>query len=237
MADETNGPDEAVLSAIARHALHDEELIAAFAADDVDAAADTERARALVDRCPTCRDLHRDLVGIRAAIRASGSAEARAATLSAPRDFRLTADDAVRLRPGTPLARLGARLGLRERLGLGIVAFGRPVGAAMATFGIVGLLVGSLTLGSAGFGMTAMPAAASNAPGAGYQRASESPDDKGVYAPLATGEDRNQELEARDLDAGERGPWPILLLGASAAVLVLGVALVLASRRNPARAR
>ena len=36
MADPKTAPDEAELAAIARHALHDEELVAAYAADDVE---------------------------------------------------------------------------------------------------------------------------------------------------------------------------------------------------------
>ena len=50
MAEQDRGSDDPQLAAIARHALHDEELIVAFAAGDVEDRADAERARALVER-------------------------------------------------------------------------------------------------------------------------------------------------------------------------------------------
>src|SRR6185295_14873358 len=144
VADQERGSDDPRLAAAARHALHDEELVAAFAAGDVDDPADAERARSFVDRCAMCRELHEDLRQIRSAVQGSGSAAQRAATMTAPRDFRLTVEDAARLRPGSPVGRIAERLGWRARLNLGVAAFGRPVGATMATFGVVGLLVGSL---------------------------------------------------------------------------------------------
>jgi hypothetical protein len=239
VADIESGPDDARLAAIARHALHDEELIAAFAAGDVEDAADEARARGFVERCMTCRDLHRDLLGIRAAIRASGTAEQRATTMTAPRDFRLSVDDAARLRPETPIGRLATKLGFRARLGAGVAAFGRPVGAAMATFGVVGLLVGSVTL-NGGFLFAAGSAAApSAAPGIEQTGpAPEATDDRGAYVPLDTasgGKDGGGETANRDLFVSR--PGPVVLLVGSATLLVLGVALILAARRSVAPAQ
>src|SRR5262249_6317625 len=206
------------LAAIARHALHDEELIAAFAAGDVDDAVDAERARSLVERCATCRDIQADLVAIRAATRASGTAAQRAATLGAPRNFRLTVADAARLRPGTPVARLAARLGWRARLGLGVVAFGRPVGAALATFGVVGLLVGSLGLGGGPLASSGGATGASGAPVAVDQtgQAPESTAYRTSYGPLATRKDGGAGY-GTDGEASGGVSGPTLLLGSSTA--------------------
>ena len=78
MAEQDRGSDDPRLAAAARHALHDEELVAAFAGDDVGDAADAERARSFVDRCAMCRELHDDLRQIRSAVQASGTAAQRA---------------------------------------------------------------------------------------------------------------------------------------------------------------
>lgn len=230
-----NGPDEAELAAIARHALHDEELIAAFAAGDLDDANEQNRARALVDRCSMCRDLHRDLAVIRTAVKASGTAMERATTTSAPRDFRLSPEDAVRLLPGSPIVRVARRLGWRARLDLGIAAFGRPVGAAMATFGVVGLLIGSLTLGGGPGSLFSVQSAggATSAPGAeGIGPGATSTIDRTGFGPEATANDANNPGRVPgDRDAGTQGVATVALLGGSIAFLVLGIALYVAARR------
>ena len=240
VADPKAGPDEAELAAIARHALHDEELVAAYAAGDVEEATDQERARSFIERCSTCRDIHRDVAVIRTAMRASGSATERAATMSAPRDFRLTAEDAARLRPDSPIARVARRLGWRARLDLGIAAFGRPVGAAMATFGVVGLLIGSLTLGGG-------PGSLFSAQSAGAVPSAPGSELTGPAATPAI--DRTQfGPEATALDSKNPGPVPgarettnqaavtAALFGGSIAFLVLGIALFVAARRRLATA-
>jgi hypothetical protein len=236
VADPATGHDEAELAAIARHALHDEELVAAYAAGDVEDAADQERARSLVERCATCGDIHRDVALIRTATRASGSAAERAATTSAPRDFRLTAEDAAGLRPGSPIARVARRLGWRARLDLGIAAFGRPVGAALATFGVVGVLVGSLTLGGGPGSLFSAQSAGSptSAPGA------EAPGpaatqivDRTNYGPEPTDQDtKNPVPVSGGRDSGSQGIARVALLGGSIALVVIGIALFLAARRR-----
>jgi hypothetical protein len=232
VAEQDRGSDDPELAAVARHALHDEELVAAFAAGDVEDPADGERARALVERCSRCHDLHRDLVAIRAVIRASGTAAQRAETRAAPRDFRLSTEDAARIRPGSPAARLAVRLGWRARLNLGVATFGRPVGAAMATFGIVGLLVGSLGLGGGPFASMGGAAASTAAP-AGVDVASEIPETsayRASYGPIET---------ARDVGIGGGPPGgeagttaPPLLFGGSIALVVVGIGLILVARRE-----
>jgi hypothetical protein len=237
VAEQERGSDDPQLSAAARHALHDEELIAAFAAGDVEDAGDAgdaERAASLVQRCSRCRDLHADLGQIRTATRASGSAEQRAAAVRAPRDFRLTAEDAARLRPGTPIRRIAARLGWRARLGGAIAAFGRPLGAAMATLGVVGILVASLTLGggplatmSAGAGSTAAPVAdqLESVPHVTGGRTS--------YGPLVTGEGEGPRAQGNPGPRDEAGSGDsVVLLGGSIAFLLLGVGLIVIARRE-----
>lgn len=150
MAEPQDGPideqhqDQAALAVVARHALHDEELIAAFAGGDLEAGPEADRARALTERCSACRDLYRDVELIDGLIRAADTAAAFGARVSAPRDFRLTAADARRLGGPVPMR------GRLERLRTSLTGFARPLGASMATLGFVGLLVGSMTLGSAG---------------------------------------------------------------------------------------
>jgi len=236
VADPATGHDEAELAAIARHALHDEELVAADAAGDIEDAAEQERARTMVERCAMCRDIHRDVALIRAATRASGSAAQRAATVSAPRDFRLTAEDAARLRPGSPIARVARRLGWRDRLDLGIAAFGRPLGAAMATFGVVGLLVGSLALGGGpGSLFSALSAGgATSAPGAeGISPAATQIVDRTNFGPQATDQDaKNPVPVSGGRDSGNQTNDAVALLGGSIALLVAGIVLFLAARRR-----
>ena len=236
MDDPTTGPDEAELAAIARHALHDEELVAAYAADDVDDATDQARARSFIERCSTCRDIHRDVAVIRTAMRASGTARERAATTPAPRDFRLTAEDAARLLPGSPIVRVARRLGWRARLDLGIAAFGRPVGAAMATFGVVGLLIGSLALGGGPGSLFSAQSAGGvpSAPGSELTGpAATQTIDRTNFGPEATGQDtKNPGPVPTVRDAGTRGVAAVALLGGSIAFLVLGIALFVAARRR-----
>jgi hypothetical protein len=233
VADQERGSDDPQLSAAARHALHDEELIAAFAGGDVDDTSESERARSLVERCAMCRDLHADLTQIQAAIRASGTAEQRAATPAPPRDYRLTAEDAVRLRPGTTIGRVARRLGWRSRLAVGIAAFGRPVGAAMATFGIVGILVGSLTLGGSPLAMMTAGAGSTAAPGVDQQESAPGASDtRTSYGPFVTGKEEQPGDPGTEgtRDAGASGS--AILIGGSVAFVVLGLGLVLAARRS-----
>ena len=238
-SDDDRGSDDARLAAIARHALHDEELIAAFASEDLDDA-ETDRARALVDRCAPCRELHVDLTMLRTAIQASGSAEQRAGSITAPRDFRLTVADAARLRPGSPIARVAERLGFRARLGLGIAAFGKPLGAAMATFGVVGLLLGSLTLGGTPFAAMSGGAGAAASPvpeAAGNPSAPEATGVRANYGPQSTEKDtsiQGPQSGGRDTAAGP-GSGSFLVIGLSLALLAIGIGLILAARRNVSR--
>jgi hypothetical protein len=107
------------------HASHDTLLVAALA-DRTIGTGDRERAEALVDRCGLCAALRDDLIAIRAATRAQP-------TPPRPRDYQLTPDDAVRLRPG------GWRRLVAAFRSSGDVT--RPLAVGLTTIGLAGLLV------------------------------------------------------------------------------------------------
>ena len=110
-----------------QHHDHDATLISGLAAGNL-TSPDRARAQATLDACTECTSLHADLVAIAAATRTLPK-HARA-----PRDFRLSADQAARLRRGSWLrAFLTSLAGARSAT--------RPVAAAFTSLGIAGLLV------------------------------------------------------------------------------------------------
>ena len=145
------------------HDRHDLLLVAALAAGDL-AATDRDHALDQTGSCAACAELHDDLLAIAHATASVPPIATR------PRDFRLTPADAARLRPA------GWR-GLLGRLASAPRAVTRPLGAGLATIGLVGLLIGNApaiipsgaavpeSLSSAG-GVTAQDAAGSPATGA-----------------------------------------------------------------------
>jgi len=120
------GQTDPALGAAARHALHDEELVAAYAAGALEAEdpEDVARARSLVERCSVCHDLHADLLAIASAHRATA-----AMVLAASRDYRLSEDDAERLRPGVALVRAAPEAAAAEAAAVQPAA-AAPAGAA-----------------------------------------------------------------------------------------------------------
>jgi hypothetical protein len=248
VADRETEQDDPRLVAAARHALHDEELIAAYAVDG-DAAEDPARARTLIERCVTCRELHADLVAIGSTIRAAGTAEAVAAMRAAPRDFRLSASDAVRVRGGNVFQRVAARLSDA------IPTLGRPLGASLAALGVVGLLVATMAVAPLGApaalpmegardGAGAPGATAATAPGpaagatfevtAGNQSLTTPPGDQ-AYGPQSSARDTGGQVPAT-VDDGGSGPGLVALLFAgSIALLVAGAALLLLATRRTRR--
>ena len=123
------------------HHDHDLALVAALAAGDAQGR-DHTRATELVTSCAECALVRDDLVAL------AGSLH----TLPAPRrtrDYRLTAEQAATLRPTGWRRLLGAFGGTGFR-------FATPVGTAMATLGIAGLLLSavpsSLPAGTTGDG-------------------------------------------------------------------------------------
>lgn len=223
MADVQDAVDEAALAVAARHALHDEELVAAFATGDVDDRAETDRAQSLVDRCAACRDLHSDLVAIGASLRMAGTF-----TATAPRDFRLTEEDAIRLG-----GRISPR-GFLQRLARALAGVGRPLGASMATLGIVGLLVGSFGVGGAAAPENlGIDAGVSAAPGGAYapQSTPEATHGTTAVGPGPTG-GREGEVPERGSDLDSTISSGLVLTTGSAILLVGGLVLIVIGVRG-----
>ncbi len=118
-----HAPDHSPAAAAAEHAA----LIVALDAGDL-SGGERDRATRLAAACAGCATLRADLALIRAAT----------AALPAPRrtrDFRLTEADAARLRPSALRRLLGWIGAPRSSV--------RPLAGALATLGIVGLLLGT----------------------------------------------------------------------------------------------
>ena len=231
----------------AAHERHDLELVARAAAGDL-AVSEAIAARDLLASCEACASIAADLRAIAVATRALPSASSLAAATRTPRDFRLTRADARRLR------REGV-LGLRGRFGVGRTGFGdiaRGLGGALATLGLVGLLVsvgipalgGGLGAG-AGAGRevssAANPAsAATAATAASKDNASPAPapDASGVGAALYATDSAIRTEGAIPTESQVPGPgtssatpWTIAA-GVSVVLLGAGIALVLIGWRS-----
>lgn len=134
----------------AEHRRHDRLLVARFAAGDASGAQEHE-ARDLVRRCSECAALAADITAISTSV-----AQLPAAPRS--RDFRLTSDQAARMR--------GSRFDrwLRTITGSGWATV-RPVAAVALSIGLVMSVVGALPiLGAAGTGAPADTFFAANVP-------------------------------------------------------------------------
>ena len=153
------------------HDRHDPMLVAALAAGDL-AGTDRDQAISLTRTCADCAALQDDLVAV-----ARATAAAPPPVSTRPRDFRLTAADADRLRP-TAWRRLVAIVRSPS-------ALSRPLGVSLSTLGLVGLLVGNVQLGAFGGSSAALPAAAAGAPAAASSEAF-APNPDMVLAPAAS---------------------------------------------------
>jgi len=134
------------------HANHELALIAGHAAGDL-AVSEHARADALLQSCTACADLRRDLIAISAATRALPMAAV------APRDFRLDAAQAARLRRGSWLRTLLQPFGAAKS---GV----RPMAAALTSLGLAGLFVAMILPGMFGSAASA-PANERDMSGAG----------------------------------------------------------------------
>lgn len=116
-----------------QHQDHDSSLIAAHAAGDL---CDSERTRAqaFLDTCRPCAELRNDLVAIAAATRTLPN------LATAPRDFRLSMDQAARLRRGSWVRAVLAPFG-------GARSAVRPIAAAFTSLGLAGFLVATVLPG------------------------------------------------------------------------------------------
>ena len=117
------------------HETHDRNLIAAFVVGDL-AGRDLARANALVHDCPECAGLAADLHSIADATRRLPT------SLPAPRDFRLSPAEAGRL--GAGRWRRLLRVPVLHRWSP------RPLGAALTTLGVAGLLLAAMPFMSLG---------------------------------------------------------------------------------------
>ena len=128
------------------HAQHDLLLVASLAAGDL-AGADRDHAATQIASCPDCATVHDDLIAIARATAALPPAVA-------PRDFRLSPEQAAALRP-VGWRRLVAAVGGSRPM------MSRQLGIGLATIGLAGLLVStlpSIQFGNAGAGTAAAPA-------------------------------------------------------------------------------
>lgn len=128
------------------HPDHDLTLIAGHAADDL---VDTEptRAQALLDTCIDCATLQRDLIAIAAATRSLPK------LATAPRDYRLSPEQAAQLQRGSWLRRVLAPFGATR-------SATRPLAATFTSLGIAGLLVATILPGLLGSSPSAAPTGA-----------------------------------------------------------------------------
>jgi hypothetical protein len=227
----------------ARHDRHELELVAAHAAGEA-TGTEQELAEALIDSCDRCFDLARDLRALTLRLQDLPDAEQVAATQRAPRDFRITAEQAAALRPAAPVARW------RTRLSLALASVGRPLGATLATLGVVGLLVGTLSFG-AGSPATLSLEAATQAPGAdgafGNPQlpapAASKDIDVTAVGPVATsGRELSGGAGGSTTDSGSvpqnvstAGGASAWLFGGSVARLVLGLGLIVIATRGRTR--
>src|SRR5687767_7340889 len=113
------------------HAQHDNTFIAAYAADDL-TGVELERARALTSACMACAALEADLRAL-----ASATRRGDLPVPARPREFRLSAADAARLRP-SGWRRFVAAFATPK------MAFTQPLAAGLTTLGVAGLLLASL---------------------------------------------------------------------------------------------
>lgn len=161
------------------HRTHDRFLVASLL--DPDLPTDVrDRGEALVAGCRACAELLADL-------RAVAAATAALPVPPRPRDYRLTAEDAARLRP-RGWRRLVAAVGAPR------LAVLRPLGAGLATLGLAGLLLTATPLGGAVPGAAAPEVKASPAAGEGMGAYELSRPDEVAASPVPRAEAPSPEV-------------------------------------------
>jgi hypothetical protein len=207
------------------HDRHDLELVARLAADDLGSGEEVA-ARDLLATCEACAALAADLRAIATATRELGSAVVRAASAAsavAPRDFRLSAADAARLR----------RRGFLGRVAVSTRPAGwtRGVGGALTTLGLVGLLV-SAGLPALSGGTASAPIREERASG-GADSASPVPamwpPATDFHAFTASSEPASTNDASGDGTSPPLTPWRVATI-VSLVALVTGLALLLIGR-------
>jgi len=179
------------------HRRHDPLLVAAHAAGDL-SGPEAAAATAQIADCPDCATLDADLRALAASVRTLKAAS------HAPRDYRLTAEQAARLRGGSWWRR--AVRDLASPRGLG-----RPFATAFTTLGLVGLLLGSLPAGALPLlsgGSSGARLSAESAQSAEPSKAPEAnpTDARGMLGPAVEGSPAHEADEtAKGDDAGTIG--------------------------------
>jgi hypothetical protein len=192
----------------ADHADHDLDLIAGLAADDL-APEEHLRASAQVHGCAGCSALRDDLILISTATRALPPQPA-------PRDFRISADQANRLRRTGWMNRL-----LGPFVGSGSIA--RPLAATFTTLGLVGVVVAAALPGLMGAAASPMSASTSPESGAGATSATSAPAPDAVQGPaVATAGPVDPGFGARDNAQASDAPAYVQAGGAGAAGAATG---------------
>ncbi len=201
------------------HARHDFDLVVAAAADDL-AGSDRDRAADLMASCAECALLAADLRVIADSMRALGSVFT-APIAPAPRDFRLSDQDAARLgrSAGPPFGRTRVPR-----------SWARGLGGALATLGLVGLLVSAVPLGflgAAGGAATAEQAGQDlNADTVNPQQLA--PAASGLSSKASEASGHNEVAEQRDEPAGSDGSATLAI--SAGVALLSGLALLVAAR-------
>ena len=157
----------------AEHAQHDLELIAGHAAGDL-TDTDHSRAETLLQSCTTCAELRADLVAIASATRALPAAA------GAPRDFRIDAAQAARLRRGGLIKSL-----LRPFAAPRSTA--RPVATAFTSLGLAGLLVANILPSLFGSAASLAPVREQTGAGAPAASAASAASEAPIVRPAANG--------------------------------------------------
>jgi hypothetical protein len=193
------------------HAAHDDVLVASLVARAQDLEPEEQAAaRALVERCVECAALHADLVAL------SGVAAAMPTPVR-PRDFTLTSEDAARLRHA------GLR-GLFRRIGSARDAVTRPLAVGLTTFGIIGMLVGSVPgafpMGASGGAAAQAPEAAGGAAAASADTSLESLE---IDEPALPSEDDGGLFQGTDQGDSQRTAGPDTGIAAAPAPTELAV--------------
>lgn len=122
------------------HDGHDHYLVAAYAAGDLEPKLRVE-AETLTQACGECAVLLADL-------RSIAAATAALPPVRRTRDFRITAEDAVRLRPAGWRRLLETLVGARS-------AFSRPLAVGLTTIGLIGVLATTIPGAMSGLGSSA----------------------------------------------------------------------------------
>ena len=209
------------------HAGHDAAAVAAHAAGLADE--DAARGAAMSVACTECALLAADL---RALAAATAGLAATPARRPPGRDFRLSADDAARLAPGSLLDRLLGRRAIAARsapTGRALQVFGGALMTlGLAGFALAGGLPGPSRDGTAGGAYQTTTEAASPGPGAAGSLAPHLPAPTAATILVAPSPKSADGLDRVAEDAADGAP----IRTASGLGAIAGIAMMLIGRRR-----